>query len=66
MVKPAQHKEMALKTVVINAVSIRLACQAFCISEACYRYQPKKRACTIFCVNIVFINNQSHDYRIES
>lgn len=42
MVKPTQRKEMALQAVIIKAVSIRLACQDFCISEICYRYQPKK------------------------
>ena len=40
MVKPSQRKELAQQAVSNNAVSIRLACQAFSISETCYRYQP--------------------------
>ncbi len=39
MVKPSQRKEMAQQAVSNYAVSIRLACQAFSISETCYRYQ---------------------------
>ena len=41
MVKPSQRREMAKETVEKRAVSIRLACVAFVISETCYRYQPK-------------------------
>ena len=40
MVKPSQRKELAQKAVSNHDVSIRLACQAFSISETCYRYQP--------------------------
>lgn len=40
MVKPSARKEMAQQAVVQFDISIRLACHAFCISEACYRYQP--------------------------
>ena len=40
MVKPTLRKEMAQQAVSNHVVSIRLACQAFSISETCYRYQP--------------------------
>jgi putative transposase len=40
-VKPSQRKEMALAAVLNKAVSIRLACQAFGVSQTCYRYQAK-------------------------
>lgn len=43
MVKLSQRKEMARKAVDQYGVSIGLACQAFRISESCYRYQPKLR-----------------------
>lgn len=39
MVKPSQRREMAKHYVQKRAVSIRLACGAFAISETCYRYQ---------------------------
>ena len=38
VVKPSQRKEMALAAVLNKAVSIRLACQAFGVSQTCYRY----------------------------
>jgi putative transposase len=41
VVKPSQRKEMAQSAVANQGVSIRLACQAFSISETCYRYQAK-------------------------
>lgn len=41
MVKPSQRKEMAVNVVKDSGISIRLACEAFAISEACYRYQPR-------------------------
>ena len=41
MVKPSQRKEMALAAVLNKAVSIRLACQAFGVSQTCYLYQAK-------------------------
>jgi len=40
VVKPSQRKELAQQAVSNNAVSIRLECQTFSISETCYRYQP--------------------------
>ena len=40
MVKPSQRKEMAQQVVVNRGISIRLACNAFGVSETCYRYQP--------------------------
>lgn len=36
---PSRRKEMAQRAVAESGVSIRLACQAFAISETCYRYQ---------------------------
>jgi putative transposase len=41
VVKPSQRKELALAAVLNKAVSIRLACQAFGVSQTCYRYQAK-------------------------
>lgn len=41
MVKPSQRREMAQRAVSEKAVSIRLACLVFSISETCYRYQAK-------------------------
>ena len=41
MVRPSQRKEMAKRVVADRGVSIRLACETFCISETCYRYQAK-------------------------
>lgn len=41
MVKPSQRKEMAQQAVVSREISIRLACNAFAISESCYRYEAK-------------------------
>ena len=41
MVKPSQRKEMAQRAVMECGVLIRLACQAFGISQTCYRYQAK-------------------------
>ena len=32
---------MAQQAVALHAISIRLACRAFSISETCYRYQSK-------------------------
>jgi len=40
-VKPSQRKAMALAALLNKAVSIRLACQAFGVSQTCYRYQAK-------------------------
>jgi putative transposase len=40
MVKPSRRREMARQAVTERGLSIRLACEAFTISEACYRYQP--------------------------
>ena len=41
MVRPSLRKEMAQYAVNTRGVSIRLACEAFGISETCYRYQAK-------------------------
>jgi len=41
VVKPSRRKEMAKKAVEKRQMSIRLACEAFVISETCYRYQAK-------------------------
>lgn len=44
MVRPSQRREMATRVVQAQGVSIRLACDAFRISESCYRYVPKLQA----------------------
>jgi len=41
VVKPSRRKEMAQQAVVTRGISIRLACDAFGISENCYRYHPR-------------------------
>lgn len=41
MVAPSRRKEMAQKAVHCYHISVRLACQAFGISQSCYYYQPK-------------------------
>jgi putative transposase len=43
-VRPSHRREMARQEVTERAVPITLACEAFRISETCYRYQPKKEA----------------------
>ena len=42
--RPSHRREMARQVVADRAVPITLACEAFKISETCYRYQPKKDA----------------------
>lgn len=41
MVKPSRRREMAQSAVANHSISIRLACNAFSISQTCYRYQSK-------------------------
>ena len=41
MVRPSRRREMAHKAVTERGVCIRVACQAFDISESCYRYERK-------------------------
>lgn len=41
MVAPRHRRELAQQAVAAQDVSIRLACEAFGISETCYRYQAK-------------------------
>ena len=41
MTRPAQRRELAIHAVTEQGVSVALACRAFSISEACYRYVPK-------------------------
>ena len=41
MVKPSRRKEMAQQAIKTKKISVRLACEAFAISETCYRYQAK-------------------------
>lgn len=41
VVKPSRRREMAQHAVRERALSIRLACAVFGISESCYRYQPR-------------------------
>ncbi len=43
MVRPSRRREMAKRAVLERAMSVRVACQAFGISETCYRYRPKLR-----------------------
>ena len=43
MVRPSHRREMAVRAVAEKGLSVTLACRAFGISEACYRYQPKLR-----------------------
>lgn len=43
MVRPSHRREMAVRAVAEKGLSVTLACRAFSISEACYRYQPKLR-----------------------
>lgn len=42
MVRPSQRKEMAQQARDSQGLSIRLVCEAFSISETCYRYQSKQ------------------------
>ncbi len=42
--RPSHRREMARQVVAERSVPITLACEAFKISETCYRYQPKKDA----------------------
>ena len=44
MVRPSRRREMAQKAVTERGVCIRVACQAFGISESCYRYERKLHA----------------------
>lgn len=41
MVKPSLRRTLAKAAVCKGILSIRAACQAFTISESCYRYKPK-------------------------
>ncbi len=42
MVKPSRRREMAQHAVQQHGLSIRAACQAFQISQACYRYEARR------------------------
>ena len=44
MVRPSRRREMAKKAVTDRGVCIRAACDAFRISESCYRYERKRDA----------------------
>jgi putative transposase len=44
VVKPSRRREMAQRSIKEFGASIQLACQAFRISQACYRYQAKHQA----------------------
>ena len=44
VVRPSRRCEMARRAVQEKEVSIKMACQAFQVSETCYRYQPKRKA----------------------
>jgi putative transposase len=41
VVKPSRRRELAQKAVLEKVISVKLACNIFCISETCYRYQAK-------------------------
>ena len=41
VVRPSRRKEMSVKAVKERGICIRVACQAFRISESCYRYERK-------------------------
>lgn len=41
MVKPSRRREMAQWAVEVKAISVRLACVAFGVSESCYRYERR-------------------------
>lgn len=41
MIKPSRRRGMAQRAVSEKAISIRLACLVFSVSETCYRYQAK-------------------------
>ena len=42
--RPSGRREMAQHVVRTRGVSIRLACQAFGVSQSCYRYEAKANA----------------------
>lgn len=44
MVRPSRRREMAQYAVQQRGVSVRLACEAFKVSQTCYRYVAKTRA----------------------
>ncbi len=44
MVRPSHRREMAQRAVREKAIPIRLACEAFRVSESCYRYEAKNNA----------------------
>ena len=44
VVRPTHRREMARRAVRDKAIPIRLACEAFRVSESCYRYQAKNNA----------------------
>lgn len=41
VVKPSCCRQIAQQAIIDHAVSIRLVCKVFSISETCYRYQAK-------------------------
>jgi len=41
MVRPSQRKAVARQAVTDRGITVRLACQAFAVSESCYRYEAK-------------------------
>jgi len=41
VVRPSRRREMAIKVVAEQSVSIRLACETFGVSQTCYHYQAK-------------------------
>lgn len=44
MLRPSRRREMALRAVQNRGASIRMACEAFRVSQTCYRYVAKADA----------------------
>ncbi len=42
--RPSCRREMAIRAVAQRGISIRLACEAFGISQSCYRYESRRDA----------------------
>ncbi len=41
VVKPAQRRKIAIRAVTERGLKTRIVCEAFGISESCYRYKAK-------------------------
>ena len=60
MVRPSRRREMAKKVVTDRGVCIRVVCQAFGISESCYRYERKLDAENIEVANWLIRLTDNH------